>query len=360
MDRPVGNSETFWQGQASHFVVQPFAVAVSKSAIPALMADVTGDDLPIVFANDSLLALGGWAQAELLGRRFGHLLADPADAARVTATVAAGGAVSEDVVVTRKDGARLDVRLDIAPVFDPSGRPSVLFATLVDATDRVEAQRGREVAQQRLAERTSELEDELERSELLSREITHRTRNALAILGAVVLLKARRARDPREAALLGDIAGRIQAIGGLQGLLDGLKGGAEGVLLADVLAGLVSDLDRSVISRVVLKGAPSARIPADDVLAVALCVTELVLNAQKHGYADGRAGTIAVSADIDDGTCTVVVEDDGQGIGDGFDPAASDGLGMQVLRDQVRRLGGRLSSGRGAAGGARFGIAFPA
>lgn len=360
MDRPAANSDTFWQRQASQFVVQPFAVAVSKSAIPVLMADATADDLPIVFVNDAFLRLGGWEQAEVLGRTVRFPLTDPAEAARVTGAIAAGVPVSEDVVLTRRDGTLLTVRLDIAPVFDPSGRPSVMFATLVDVSDRVEALRRRDVAQRRLAERTSELEDELERSVLLSREITHRTKNALAILGALVSLKARRARDARETALLADIAGRIHAIGGLQALLDGLKSETDGVLLSDILARLVSDLDQSTEARVVLTGAPHTCLAADDALALALCVTELVLNAQKHGFADGRTGTITVSAQTDPNGCTVVVEDDGQGIDPGFDPAASDGLGMHVLLDQVARLDGRLVSGRSPAGGARFGISFPA
>lgn len=351
-----------WQDRKLQLVAQPFAIAVSQSAIPTLMADPTRDDLPIVFANDSFLALSGWTEEEVLGRNLHFLNVDPSVAKRLAASVTAGETVSEDVWLSRKGGETFWARLDVAPLFDAGGQASLLFITLVDVSDRVTAVKGLAESRARfdmqLSERTTALMVELERTELLSRELTHRTKNALAILAAVIAAKSRRAATRAEADLLADIAGRVRAIGGLQGLLEGVKSEQNGIALPDLLARLAADLDRPTDTRVVLREIPRAMLSADAALCVALCVTELVLNAQKHGLRYGQEGVVAIAAGMEDGRVTLVIEDSGDGLPDGFDPSASTGLGMLVVLDQVARLGGTFTCGRSADGGARFEIAF--
>jgi PAS domain S-box-containing protein len=357
-------ADDIWTRQQAHLVLQPFALAVSRSTVPMFMADLTLDDCPIVFANESLLKLTGWSEKALLGRSPRLLHADRAVAGRLLARAAAGDAVSAEVVLKRRTGRGFDARLDISPILDSRGRPTTLFATIFDVSDRVEAERGLAAAQalfeERVAERTLALERALERTELLSREVTHRTMNALALLSAIVAARGRRARTPQEAELLADIAGRVRAIGGLQGLLDGVESETTGVELSDFLGQLLRDLERPTEARILLTGAPHARLAPRAALALALCLSELVLNAQKHGFPDGRDGTIRVAAATEAGQITVTVEDDGVGLPDGFDPGASDGLGMRVILDQTEKLGGRLSCGGRDGGGARFGITFPA
>jgi PAS domain S-box-containing protein len=359
MDVAANDAAEFWRSRASQFMLQPFAIAVAQSAIPTLIADLESPGFPIIFANASFGRLLGWDELEVLGRSPDLFHADPGAPGRVAAAVARGEIVSDDFVLIRKDGSLLSVRIDMAPLFDPRGRPSLLFATLVDVSDRVKAERGLGAAERQLEERTAAFATAIERSELMSREITPRTKNALAILAAIVATKARRAATAAEAALLDDIVGRIRSIGGLQSLLDGVKSEEDGIVLRDFLARLVADLDRSTGARVVLADVPHLKLPSDTALSVALCVTELVLNALKHGLTDGGTGTVTVSARVADGRCTVVVEDDGVGLGEGFDPAASEGLGMQVLLDQTGKIGGTVTCGRGSAGGARFEIDFP-
>ena len=51
-----------------------------------------------------------------------------------------------------------------------------------------------------------------------------------------------------------------------------------------------------------------------------------------------------------DGTLRLSVEDDGNGLSDGFDPARSDGLGMRLICGLVHALGARLEASRTAPG----------
>jgi PAS domain S-box-containing protein len=231
MDRATNEGDSLWGGRRSRLIAQPFAVAVSQSAIPTLMADLGEEGLPIVFVNDSFLRLAGRVEEELLGRGLASVLAEKDAAARIARDVAGGEVVSVDVRLTRTSGPDVWARLDSAPLFDPSGRASTVFVTVVDVDDRVRAEAGLVEAHrrfdERVAERTLSLESALKRSELMSREVTHRTKNALALLGAMIDVKRRRARSREEADILRDVAGRVRSIGTLQTLVGSLGAGRE-------------------------------------------------------------------------------------------------------------------------------------
>jgi two-component sensor histidine kinase len=76
-----------------------------------------------------------------------------------------------------------------------------------------------------------------------------------------------------------------------------------------------------------------------------MVVTELVHNAIKHGLAK-TGGAVSVRAvrsqDEHDELLTVTVTDDGSGMPESFDPAAS-GLGTQIVTSLVQDLRGRIT-----------------
>ena len=77
-----------------------------------------------------------------------------------------------------------------------------------------------------------------------------------------------------------------------------------------------------------------------------LAVTELLHNAAEHAFPDGEPGTIELVAERDGDDLVVRVRDNGRGLPEGFDPAASDGLGLQIVRTLVTsELGGSLAMG---------------
>jgi two-component system, sensor histidine kinase PdtaS len=199
----------------------------------------------------------------------------------------------------------------------------------------------------------------LARTELLSREFSHRTKNALAILGALIEARRRRAEDPAVADALAEVSGEVRAIGRLQGLLESV-GRAEGrIAVSELLGALADELDLPTGASAITGQTCEVALSSEAALALALSVTELVLNAQKHGFRDGRDGVIVIEAEAEGADLAVTVSDNGTGLPEGFDPEAGDGLGMIVVLDQVARLHGRLAFGRSAAGGARFTVIFP-
>ncbi|MBD0274482.1 MAG: hypothetical protein ICV73_21425, partial [Acetobacteraceae bacterium] len=61
-----------------------------------------------------------------------------------------------------------------------------------------------------------------------------------------------------------------------------------------------------------------------------------------------------------DAALAVLVEDDGVGLPEGFDPAATGSVGMRVVCTLARQLGAELRIGKGVSGtGAAFELRMP-
>ena len=75
-------------------------------------------------------------------------------------------------------------------------------------------------------------------------------------------------------------------------------------------------------------------------------MTELLHNAAEHAFPDGEPGSIELVAERDGDDLVVRVRDNGRGLPGEFDLAASDGLGLQIVRTLVvSELGGSLTMG---------------
>ena len=85
----------------------------------------------------------------------------------------------------------------------------------------------------------------------------------------------------------------------------------------------------------VLRTGSFGALPAEVATVLAMVLTELVQNAVEHAYPDGAAGGIEVRAERTDDGLRVLVLDDGAGLPDGFDLAASPRLGLRIVRTLV-------------------------
>ena len=86
----------------------------------------------------------------------------------------------------------------------------------------------------------------------------------------------------------------------------------------EALPEMVGEARRRITEMAAAAGA-DRRLQAD----IALAVTEAVTNAIVHAYPPGRAGSVSIAADFEEGDLEIVITDDG----DGFRPGGSPGLG---------------------------------
>jgi two-component sensor histidine kinase len=81
----------------------------------------------------------------------------------------------------------------------------------------------------------------------------------------------------------------------------------------------------------------------DSAVPCGLIVNELVSNALKHAFPDGREGTVELSARADGNRIRLDIADDGVGIPAGKDTLNGDTLGMQLVHSLVGQLDGELT-----------------
>jgi two-component sensor histidine kinase len=84
------------------------------------------------------------------------------------------------------------------------------------------------------------------------------------------------------------------------------------------------------------------QLSLDTAAPLGLLANELMSNSFKHGFPDGRRGAIEISIHRVDGVVHMVVKDDGIGIPDDFDAAASVSMGLKLANSLAHQLGGRL------------------
>jgi two-component sensor histidine kinase len=89
-------------------------------------------------------------------------------------------------------------------------------------------------------------------------------------------------------------------------------------------------------------------------------VNELLSNALKHGFPDGRSGVVRLQSCAADASALwrVTVQDSGIGLPADFDARCAQSLGLQLVSDLARQLGGELVAESVPSGGARFSVSF--
>jgi two-component sensor histidine kinase len=90
-----------------------------------------------------------------------------------------------------------------------------------------------------------------------------------------------------------------------------------------------------------------------------LIVNELVANALKHGFPEGRSGSVRVEVAREEGRMLrLTVMDDGVGLPPDFELTTTASLGLQLATILAKQIDGQMEMKRGQ--GTRFDITFPA
>lgn len=188
------------------------------------------------------------------------------------------------------------------------------------------------------------------------REIHHRVKNNLQSVSALLRLQARRSSNPETTLALTEAVRRVSSI----------------ALVHEMLSGSVDeevDLDAVVdrlLPTLVEVGAPGGGphdvqlrrtsrlgvLPADLAMPLVQVLTEVIQNSLEHGFiGEVTAPTITVEGERDLRGLLVRVTDNGHGVPEGFDLAASTQLGLQIVRTLVTGdLGGTIDIARGRGG----------
>jgi two-component sensor histidine kinase len=195
-----------------------------------------------------------------------------------------------------------------------------------------------DVTYARLAER---LKDDLMREKaVLFHELQHRVANSLQIIASVLMQTARRVPSLETRGHLMDAHSRVMSVAALQRQLANsgqrevdLKSYFE-ELCESIGASMIQDHDKLKLT----VQADNSSATSDVSVSLGLIVTELVINALKHAFPDGRAGGIVVVYHATGPDWTLSVDDDGIGMPTGELPAKA-GLGTSIVHALASQLG---------------------
>jgi PAS domain S-box-containing protein len=326
-----------------------FRQVVEFAPSAMVMVDASGR---ICMVNIQAEKMFGYSRAELIGLPLETLVPERFRRSHtgLRATFYANASsrpmgAGRDLYAVRKDGSEIPVEIGLNPVETEEG--TMVLSTILDISDRKQKEESIQAA--------------LNEKDVLLGEIHHRVKNNLQIVCSLLDLQSARIKDPAAAEMLRDSQNRVRTMALIHRTLYQSNDFAR-VDFANFLDSLAPTLVSSYgmgPSRVNLTiDAVEVLLPLNAAIPCGLVVNELISNALKHAFPQGRQGEISIRLAIEgDDTVILSVSDDGAGIPDHIDIAQADSLGLQLVSHLTDQLGGELSVHRRAP--TRFLLRFP-
>ena len=297
-------------------------------------------DLTVRFANRSFCETFAVTPKDTVGRKLyevGNGQWDIPELRTALDNIISGGKTIEAFEVDQvfPSIGRRTMMLNARKVYRPGNKIQQILLAIEDASERVRLEREHAVAHQRIG--------------MLMQELTHRVKNSLQSIAAMVFIEARSHKSGEGKAALERVSRRIDALGQLYSKLS-KSDTVEAVDAATYLDELCRDLVASVQggTSIVLKtDIESELLPTDQAIPMGLIVNELVTNALKYAFPSETKGTVMVTLKRVPGQLRLTVADDGKGV----DPRRADsGLGGRLVEGFAQQLGGQVERESGSQG----------
>ncbi|CAM4281199.1 PAS domain-containing sensor histidine kinase [Palleronia rufa] len=317
-----------------------------RSPTPCLVVDRDGR---VVEANAACARLFGMTPEK--GSRLSDLLEDRGDRLATDLARAAGSDGQMPSAGTLATGslAGLRIRLSMRGMRLPDRDAPLVTIHLRENepgafrahTDLIRRLNGELRRQRALQDR---LETALEREKYLHGELIHRIKNNLALLSSLIRVRGRRHEDPEVRRVLEEVDLRTRSIALVHDLLDRNQT-LSVVNSEELITELCALMSRSLVPDSVELhcDVEALELHNEDATALCLLINELVTNALKHAFVDGRKGRI----DLDfrrNGVekMELHIRDDGRGMQGDAPPMAQDGHGTGILHALAEQLRGEL------------------
>jgi len=202
------------------------------------------------------------------------------------------------------------------------------------------------------------LQQALSHQEVLAREISHRVKNSLSLVAALLNMQGRAANDADVRQALSDAQARVHAIAQVHDRL-WRREGVSAVDLAEFLGELSDHLRLSAPDHDLTCDVEPVVVGTDQAISIGLLTNELVTNALKYAY-PGAAGPVTLTVGrVDADRLSLQVSDRGVGLAGSAGGPITGGLGRRIISSLSRQLGGR-PQWQNAEPGTRFVLVFGA
>ncbi|MEP6961132.1 MAG: histidine kinase dimerization/phosphoacceptor domain -containing protein [Acidobacteriota bacterium] len=306
----------------------------------------------VILFNQGAEKMFGYTSEEMSGRmldlllpgRIAGLHREHIEAFSLSGLTARRMGERREIMGLRKDGTEFPAEASISKV---SVKGEIMFTVIMrDVTQR--------------SQDDQRLKASLREKEVLLEEVHHRVKNNLQVVSSLLGLQARSIGDSETRKKLQESQHRVQSMALLHECLYRSDDLAR-IDFADYIEKLSEQLFHSygAAGHVHLKmNLAKLHLDMDAAVPCGLIVNELLSNALKYGFPDGRTGEVRVelSQPAPD-TAQLTVTDNGVGLPEAFDWTTSRTLGLRLVRTLAQQLNSELECSR--AGGTKFSILFP-
>lgn len=249
--------------------------AVVQSSLDAVMS--MGSDDTIRTWNPGSETLFGYHPDEIIGRSASTLYPEASrlEYEETYGELRNGNSVRRDVVRRHKDGKLINVNINVSPMRAADGRLTGFSAIVRDISDRKQHE---------------------EHLRLVMRELSHRSKNLLAVIQAMARQTARSSSDLEE--FEKNYSQRLQALSASHDLL--VNQNWHGAPLADLLRSILSPFADDLADRIELIG-PGVFVTPTAAQNLALSVHELATNASKYGALSVPSGRVTIEWHLEGG-----------------------------------------------------------
>jgi len=202
-----------------------------------------------------------------------------------------------------------------------------------------------------------ELKNAYDEKTVLLNELQHRVKNSFTLITSMIQL-ASGATDSREAQeALEEILMRVNAIAELYTLL--YSANSYTMVAAETYCRRLVDSLLEMASGVSLEmEIAKVTLSVKNATSLGIIITELVTNALKYAFKDGKPGKLRVGLRRDGIDLLLTVQDNGKGFPEKFSIKDSSGLGLTLVQALASQLGGTFSVENDQGG--RCIVRFPA
>ncbi len=320
---------------------------VLASSPGILYSSVAQGSYQRIFFGNNLPALLGYSSLDTIEPDFWENCIHPEDRPSVQ-LLSNRPLMSQEYRFRHKDGSYRWLYDQQKVVYDDSGKPLEWIGYCVDISDRKQIE--------------EQLKASLAEKEILLQEIHHRVKNNLNIIISLLNLQSSYTTDQAIINMFSDSQSRIRTMALIHEQLYGSENLAR-LNFADYVRDLVHHLETACQAsqgheiELCVNIAPIT-LNLETATPCGLILNELVTNAFKHAFIDGRLGKISITLTHHAHKLHLVVQDNGLGFAPSLDWQNSPTLGLRLVRILARQLEATLTQTSNPQTGTCFCLTF--
>ncbi len=309
----------------------------------------------LTYMSPSIIKLAGWTPEEILQMRMEEYLV-PDDVSFIRGVIAwelakpASDRVPSVTVEIRqiaKDGSILNIESIVSWIYDANGD----IIGIQGSNRNINERRRAEEALARL----------LKEKESLLRELQHRVKNSLAIIGGLISLESNQLIDQNSREVFTSIRNRIQSMAILYDLLfqsNEIREVRLDSYLAKIGRIILDSYAGSKSIKIVELSLDEMIIDVKRAVSVGIIMNELLTNTIKHACMEGEENRIRLMLKHNDENNAIIdVVNENSEFPEDFNPLKTKGMGLKIVRMLTEQLNGKFDCRN--HNGALFRVVFP-